>query len=110
MGKNNKEGFNSYGFRDAELPASIRQLGNKKLKISQYCPKYNEKSDSKSEEIYTSLNISSKVGDSWQNVSFSFDDLELLALRLPRIVDCLSHVGGASNGSEREAEGEREEI
>lgn len=106
LAKDQNEGFNEYGFRDVELPASLRQLGNKKLKISQYCPKYNQKSESKSDAVFTTLNMSSKVGDTWQNLSFDFDDLELLGIRLPRIVACLSHVGGANDGTEGKAEGQ----
>jgi hypothetical protein len=50
----NDKGFNDFGFKDVELPVSLRQIGNKRLKISQYCPKANKKSTSEAEDVYTS--------------------------------------------------------
>jgi hypothetical protein len=100
----NNFGYNEHGFKDVELPVGLSKIGTKRLKISLYCPAFNKKSQSESKEVFPTLNISTKVGDSWQNVSLSADDIDLLELRLSRLRQCLLSAGGAYNGKQRETE------
>lgn len=93
----NENGYNEYGFKDSRLAAGYDRIGNKKLKISIYCPKFNKNSDSDSEATFAKINFSEKVGKTWQNASFDLGELELLQLRLPGLIEALRDAGGVSD-------------
>lgn len=89
------DGFNKYGFKDLKFARGYDKIGNKFVKVSIYCPAANENSKSESTEVFPKLNISEKVGDSWQNANFDLSDLEVLEQRLSMYKQALLDVGGA---------------
>lgn len=95
----NGNGFNRYGFKDVKFPCGIDKIGNKKVKVSVYCPSANSNSESENKEVFPKLNISEKIGDKWQNANFDLSDLEVLEQRLPLYKKALLDAGGAFNGT-----------
>ncbi len=97
MGELANNGFNKYGFKDVKFPRGLDKIGNKSVKISIYCPAANENSKSESSELFPKLNISERIGNSWQNANFDFSDLEVLEQRIAMYKKALLEAGGAES-------------
>lgn len=95
-------GFNKYGFKDVKITRGFDKIGNKYVKVSIYCPAANQNSKSESTELFPKLNISEKIGDTWQNANFDYSDLEVLEQRLAMYKQALLDAGGAENASKAE--------
>ncbi|WP_048180462.1 hypothetical protein [Methanosarcina siciliae] len=93
--------FNEHGFADVRLPRGMDKIGQKYVKLSVYCPASNSNTSSDLVNYYPSVNFSQKVGNRWDNISFSVEELETLKAKIDTLLSYLSQVpssGEAEDG------------
>lgn len=92
--------FNEHGFADVRLPRGMDKIGQKYVKLSVYCPAFNSRTSSDSGNYYPSVNFSQKVGDRWDNISFSVEELEMLKAKIDSLLTYLSQVPSSGEAEE----------